>query len=173
MADFRDNQAMKPQTRQAGFTLIELMVALIIGLILMAGIYSNFIMQSRVQSMQSDVTERMEDLYLASHIMQGELRVAGSIDISTANEINYEDLEGNSGSFEYTPADGDICWNSPTAGGGCQELIRNMDTSTGLVRTSSGSGSSTIYMITMNASYLDNDHVTQTVGLSFKIWPRN
>jgi len=164
---------MKLQAMQDGFTLIEMMVALIIGLILMAGIYSNFIMQSRVQTMQSDVTERMEDLYLASHIMQGELRVSGSIDIATANEINYTDLEGFAGVFRYTPADGDICWDSPTAGGGCQELIRNMDTSTGLVRTSSGSGTSTIYTITLNAAYLDNDHNPQTVGLTFKIWPRN
>jgi len=172
-ADLRDKRMIKPQVMQDGFTLIEMMVAMIIGLILMAGIYSNFIMQSRVQTMQSDVTERMEDLYLASHIMQGELRVAGSIDIATTNEISYTDLEGNLGVFRYTPADGDICWDSPTAGGGCQELIRNMDTSTGLVRTSSGSGSSTIYTITLNAAYQDNDHNPQTVGLTFKIWPRN
>lgn len=176
-ASLRDTPVMKRHATQKGFTLIELMVALIIGLVLMAGIYSNFIMQSSVQSMQSDVTERMEDLYLASHIMQGELRSAGSIDISTVNEINYTDLESNAGVFRYTssttPANSKICWDSPTAGGGCQELIRNLDATTGFVVSSSGTGSSTIYTITMNASYVNKEHNTQAVGLSFKIWPRN
>ncbi len=163
-----------PTSGQRGFTLIELMVAMVIGLVLMAGIYSNFIMQSSVQSMQSDVTERMGDLYLASHIMQGELRVASSIDISTANQIKYTDLEGLDGFFIYapsaTPSLSKITWDSPTAGGGNQELIRNMDATSGLVRSGPVGG---VYTITLKSTYLDKNHDAQTLELSFKIWPRN
>ncbi len=158
-----------------GFTLIELMVALFIGLLLMAGIYSNFIMQSSVQSMQANVTERMEDLYLASHIMQRELRTAATVDLGTTNEINYTDVDGNAGVFRYTPATGKICWDLPgdAASVGCQELIRDLDTSSGMVVTSSGSGGNTIYTVTLNAVYEDKDHVQRTVNISFKVWPRN
>jgi len=158
---------------EQGFTLIELMVALLIGLVLMGGIYTNFILQSRVQEMQSDITERMGDLYLASAIMQGELRTATAMDTTTANQIDYNDVNGNAGQFKYTAATGSICWDIPNNAQGCQELIRDLSTATGLQFSPAGTGTSQLYTVTLNASYQDKDRVTQTLGFSFKIWPRN
>jgi len=157
---------------EQGFTLIELMVALLIGLVLMAGIYTNFILQSRVQTMQSDITERMGDLYLASAIMQAELRTATSMDTTTVDQINYNDVNGNAGQFKYTPTSGVVCWDIPNNATGCQELMRNLSTSTGLQFTPAGTGNQ-LYTVTLNSSYQDKDRVTQTLGFSFKIWPRN
>lgn len=167
---------LKPQHLSAfepGFTLIELMVSLLIGMVLMAGIYTNFIMQSRVQTMQSDITDNMGDLYLASTIMLSQLRTSTAIDTTTANEIAYDDVNGDAGIFRYTPSSGTICWDIPNNGTGCQELMRNLDTSSGLSFTPADTGTDKLYTVTLNSTYTDNKGDTQTLGFSFKVWPRN
>jgi len=171
--DGRHTAASHAPRHEAGFTLIELMVSLLIGMVLMAGIYMNFIMQSKVQTMQADITERMQDLYIASLIMQSQLRTSTAMDTTTANEIQYDDVNGNAGIFRYTPSAGKICWDIPNNASGCQELIRNLDTSTGLQFSPAATGTDRLYTITLNAAYTDNRGNAQTLGFTFKIWPRN
>jgi prepilin-type N-terminal cleavage/methylation domain-containing protein len=60
--------------REHGFTLIELMVTMGMGLIILAGITTVFTSISSTSSALSSRTERMSDLYLASQIMQSDLR---------------------------------------------------------------------------------------------------
>lgn len=62
------------QVDQRGFTLIELMVSMAMGLILLAGLTSLFVSYNDVGRAVSSRTDRMADLYLASHVMQAELR---------------------------------------------------------------------------------------------------
>lgn len=61
---------------EAGFTLIEMMISMAMGLILIAGIASVFASMGKTSSVVSSQTERMSDLYLMSQIMQEELRLS-------------------------------------------------------------------------------------------------
>ena len=94
---------------------------------------------------------------------------------ATSLTLTYQDQDGDSGIFQYQRTATDrIYWLSPDP---CvyqfQELIRDMDTSSGMVATSSGTGASRIHEVTLKSSYQDKDHNSQTLELSFKIWPRN
>ncbi|MDX8405287.1 MAG: prepilin-type N-terminal cleavage/methylation domain-containing protein [Mariprofundus sp.] len=62
------------QRPEAGFTLIEMMMALAMGLIIIAGLSAMFVTNSRVTESFTSRTERMGDLYLASQLMQSDLR---------------------------------------------------------------------------------------------------
>jgi len=64
------------QVDERGFTLIEMMISMAMGLILIAGIASIFASMGKTSSVVSEKTERMSDLYLMSQIMQEELRLS-------------------------------------------------------------------------------------------------
>jgi len=60
--------------REQGFTLIEMLISMAMGLVLIAGISSIFIADSNIARTMSSRSERMGDLFLASHLMQEALR---------------------------------------------------------------------------------------------------
>ncbi|MDQ6998083.1 MAG: prepilin-type N-terminal cleavage/methylation domain-containing protein [Mariprofundus sp.] len=62
------------QGQQCGFTLIEMLISMSMGLMIVGGISSIFISNSNVSRVISSQTEIMGDLYLASHLMQADLR---------------------------------------------------------------------------------------------------
>jgi len=57
-----------------GFTLIEMLISMSMGLLLIAGITSIFISDNNISRAISSRTERMGDLFLVSHLMQEALR---------------------------------------------------------------------------------------------------
>jgi len=59
---------------ERGFTLIEMLISLSMGLVIIAGITMVFIATSQTSSVISSRTERMGDLFLATHLMQAGLR---------------------------------------------------------------------------------------------------
>jgi type IV pilus assembly protein PilW len=63
--------------KEAGVTLIELMIVLAIATFLVAGIYSLFITQSRSYSVQDQVTGVQQDARAALDIMARDIRMAG------------------------------------------------------------------------------------------------
>ncbi|OGP81482.1 MAG: hypothetical protein A2Z08_05150 [Deltaproteobacteria bacterium RBG_16_54_11] len=63
--------------KEAGVTLIELMIVLVIAAILVAGIYSLFITQSRSYSVQDQVAGVQQDARVALNIMARDIRMAG------------------------------------------------------------------------------------------------
>jgi len=62
-----------------GFTLIEMLISLTMGLVVIAGITMVFISTSQTSSVISSRTERMGDLFLATHLMQAGLRESVSV----------------------------------------------------------------------------------------------
>jgi type IV pilus assembly protein PilW len=60
-----------------GFTLIEVMLALVISTMLMAGIYSIFSAQSTARRNQKDLVDMMQNLRAGIYYMEREIRVAG------------------------------------------------------------------------------------------------
>jgi len=59
---------------QGGFTLIEMLISMSMGLMIIGGITMVFMSNSNVSRVISSQTEILGDLYLASHLMQAGLR---------------------------------------------------------------------------------------------------
>ena len=68
---------------EAGFTLIEMLIGMAIGLILLAGLTMIFVSLNDSSRAVTSRTELMGDLYLASQVMQSELRQSLSSELST------------------------------------------------------------------------------------------
>jgi len=169
-----------------GFTLIEMMVSMAMGLLILAGLTSMFVSVNDASRSVASRSERMGDLFLASQIMQGALRESHALCWDTTkNRIIYQPLDSSAtldtaacntvdpknGSFEFRPAKTGkptpyICWDLPNNGQGCQELIRDMKTMDATVTNS-------IWTITLTSSYRNENKAKKTLSLRFKIWKRN
>lgn len=66
--------ANRTKTCETGFTLIEMLISMAMGLVVIAGLTSIFIADSNTSRVISSRTERMGDLFLVSHLMQEALR---------------------------------------------------------------------------------------------------
>lgn len=62
----------------SGFTLIELMVAMVVAIIVIGAIYATYLSQTRVQVAQEVTVELQESLRAALTIMEREIRTAGA-----------------------------------------------------------------------------------------------
>jgi prepilin-type N-terminal cleavage/methylation domain-containing protein len=157
-----------------GFTLIELLVSMGIGMVILLGLTVMFTSNARVSSAVALRTERMGDLYLASQIMQNELRNAKSGTISwSSNTLSYTDQDGNTGQFQYQYTSNDrIYWKRPGYTN-FEEMMRDLEsTGSGMTVTSSGT-SPKVWTITLKSDYQDENQKTKTLALSFKVWARN
>ncbi len=174
-----------------GFTLIEMLVGMTMGLLILAGLTSMFVSMNDASRAVSSRSDQMGNLYLASHIMQAELRESQDLCWdATKNRIIYRPLDSiipldttacntvdaSQGSFEFRPAKTGhptpyICWDRPNKTR-CEELIRGMSASnpSGLVASQSANS---IWTITLTSSYLNENKANKTLSLRFKTWKRN
>jgi Tfp pilus assembly protein PilW len=177
------------------------MITMVIALVLLAGMSSLFVSQTRTAQMLSQKSEVMNDLFLASQIMQFELRGAKAICWDPANKsIRYQPLtsdrdldsacakatgspvEKKKNGFFRSNAKGSkpspfISWKK-VGNVNALELIRGMKSaSQGIVISPTGNTApnalQAVRTITLTAQYLDRDHQTKDLSLSFKVWPRN
>jgi len=63
--------------KQSGFTIIELLMAMVTGLIVLAGIYAAFDSQQKIHTKEQQVTEAEQNVRGAAHFMIREIRLAG------------------------------------------------------------------------------------------------
>ena len=68
---------MKTHTSERGFTLAELVVAMALSGVLMAGIYSAYYSQQKVYTAQDQVVEMQQNLRVALYHLESEVRMAG------------------------------------------------------------------------------------------------
>lgn len=61
----------------SGFTLVELIIAMAIGLIILGALYSVFTMQNRTLSIQEQMTEMQQNARIGMEIMLRDIRMAG------------------------------------------------------------------------------------------------
>jgi len=61
-----------------GFTMIELLVAMVVSLLAMAAIYSTFLAQHRSYQVQEEAADMQQNIRTAMYFMQREIRMAGS-----------------------------------------------------------------------------------------------
>jgi len=73
---------IRPQSQrlEQGFTLIEMLISMSMGLLIIAGITMILMSNSNISRVISSQTEVMGDLYLASHLMQAGIR--GSVAVT-------------------------------------------------------------------------------------------
>ncbi len=180
---------------QRGFTLVELLVSLTIGMIVVGGVVATFVSQSKVQNAEKNKTELLGDLQLATQLMRSELRMAKDVYVDCSNMIFYQPLDSysdfppsscsnsalkwNNGLFEYrspsrcsgtTPC---IYWNRPgtssSAPINAQELMRNIKSS-GLTATKDTYG---VVRIDIYAQFQGVDRTAHDIHSRMTIWPRN
>lgn len=61
-----------------GFTIIELMIAMVVSLLALAAIYSTFMAQHRSYQVQRETSDMQQNIRAAMYYMQREIRMAGS-----------------------------------------------------------------------------------------------
>jgi prepilin-type N-terminal cleavage/methylation domain-containing protein len=89
-----------------GFTMIELLVAMVVALLAMSAIYSTFLNQHRSYQIQEETAEMQQNLRAAMFYMEREIRMAGCDPLGSAHAriiraehtlIRFtEDVRGNS-----------------------------------------------------------------------------
>jgi type IV pilus assembly protein PilW len=112
---------MKGLRNTGGFTLIELLVAMVLSVIIMAGIYSTYYSQQKSYLVQEQVSAMQQNLRAALFYMEREIRQAGcdptrkagaGIITANVNTISFsEDADGDESLTSityslYTDADG-------------------------------------------------------------------
>jgi len=217
---------------QHGFTLIEMMVSMAMGLVIIAGLSMLFVSTGKTTSAITSRTELMGDLFLASHLMQSAIResvanptpggslpadlqsngrckppsssgtacwdsvtatcsnTAKSVSLpsnypssfpylpywhATSNTLTYQDMDGNTGIFQYQRTKNDrIYWLRPDK---CSyqflELIRDLDPANGMAVTSPNNAAGEVLDVVLQSIYSNEQHQSKPLSLSFKIWPRN
>jgi len=159
------------QSDSRGFTLIELMISMAMGLIILLGMMLMFTSNTKVSNSMASRTERLGDLYLVSQIMQSELRNAQAGTISwTSNVLSYTTQDGESAQLEYQRTSNDrLYWQRPGFAN-FEEVVRELDTTSGMTVSGSASG---VWTVTLKSAYLDEDQDVKNLELSFKAWARN
>jgi len=94
-----------PLCHEQGFTLIEMLISMSMGLVLIAGLSSIFIADSKTSRVISSRTELMGDLFLASHLMQEALRASRNTPDPTTSILTDLDTRGVSKPSGYPTTD--------------------------------------------------------------------
>lgn len=91
--------------KEAGFTLVELLVVMALGTIVMAGLMTTFTTQHKSYLVQDDVAEMQQNLRVAMDLISGDIRSAGydptgsadaEIVTASAGRLGFsQDLNGN------------------------------------------------------------------------------
>ena len=71
--------------KERGFTLVELLIAMTIGLIILAALSSTFLMQRKIYDVQEQIVEMVQTARAAMDMMTSEIRMAGYDPRGTAN----------------------------------------------------------------------------------------
>ena len=150
-----------------GFTMIELLVAMVVSLLAMAAIYSTFLAQHRSYQVQSEAADMQQNIRTAMYYMQREIRMAGSdsfntgnfgITVAGRNSITFtEDIAGPpAGSLNLPEPDGIV--NDPTIIPNiANEDITYALNGTNLVRTdnSLNNGTGDTQVVAQNVEWID------------------
>ena len=190
------------QADERGFTLIELMVSMAMGLVIIAGITAMFISFGRASSAVSLRTERMGDLYLASQVMLADMRgsrlVAGPVarpaDLAArgvslpagypatfASGLPFWDATSMTMTYQDQNGNTGIFQYQRTSEDRIYWLRPDATISTfaemlrdlDTVNGMSATLASNVWTVTISSSYLDERHESKNLTISFQVWPRN
>ncbi len=89
--------AGKPLRAEAGFTIIELLIAVALGLVILAGLFRTFKVQHDSYVVQDQVSAMQQNLRAAMHFIVRDLQMAGyytNFDRNT-RQLDWNDLDGD------------------------------------------------------------------------------
>ena len=111
------NQCHKyPNTKQQGFSIVELMIAMVIGLLLLAGVMQIFISNKQTHQLQSAMARVQENGRIAMQIITQDIRMADFWGCNTdATNITSDIIEG---ATTIDPLEGGIQGTDGAAGTG-------------------------------------------------------
>lgn len=89
----------KPENKQSGFTLVELMVTLVVAFLVIAAVYASFKVQQQNEKAQQQVTQIQQNLRAAMDMISREFPMAGYDPLLTGD---YTIIATNSDSFLFT-----------------------------------------------------------------------
>ncbi len=188
---------------EKGFTILELLISMAIGIFLLAGLSMLFVAFSKTGAAVNQRTERMSDLYLASHVMQEGLRESLNKPSSTVSILG--NLAGRKVALPAGyPAVDALFVSLPWWDAASKTITyQNLEGDVGIFQYQRGSndriywlrpgfskfeelirgldaqqgmnvvGSGGKMMVTLNASYFAEDRSLKRVVLSFTAWARN
>jgi type IV pilus assembly protein PilW len=130
-----------------GFTIVELLVAMVVSLLALGAIYSTFLNQHKSYMVQEETSVMNQNLRIALFYVQREIRMAGcdptgnaNARIITANATSINFTEDVRGDFDESDSDGDtndanedITYRLKAnnlvknTGGGNQMVVQNID----------------------------------------------
>ncbi len=84
------------ESRQRGFTLVEMMVAIAVGMIVLTGIGNIFVKTKRASVLQEELARMQENSRYALQILDGEIRNAGYLGCRHASNIDPDYLDTGS-----------------------------------------------------------------------------
>ena len=130
-----------PKADAAGFTLIEMMIAIFVSLLVMAAVVSVYIAQSKSHSAQDEVANIQQNLRGALVIMEKEIRLAGcnpkpqsnvaGFLVATTTQLQFtRDIKGNAinpnmANGTVTDADENITYKfTPPVGNATSSILR-------------------------------------------------
>jgi len=132
---------LSPPRRQAGLTLVELLTALVVGMLLMTGVVQIFLSSKQTVQMNDSLARLQENARYAVQVMARDIRMAGSTGCKervTGLSTSY-DVHFSSGSFD--PTVGIEGWEANNTGSGSYSIIEHAavsDASTSGWTTSGG-----------------------------------
>lgn len=84
----------REQNHQCGFTLVELLMAMVISTFITAALYSAYKVQQKHSGIQEQVTDMQQSLRMGMNMVVRELRLAG-YDPTAKSKAGFEEIESN------------------------------------------------------------------------------
>jgi len=111
------NLSVKLRPQASGVALVELMISLLIGLILMAGVFQIFVKSRATYSAHDESLRLQENLRFASHLLAEDLRSAGYLGCTSLVEhIEPEIIFDTSELANFNPSAGIQGWKEDPGG---------------------------------------------------------
>lgn len=164
----------KSNSQVNGFTLLELMLALAIGSIVMASVYTAFLSQHRSYNAQENVVEMQQNLRVAMDLLVYDIRSAGydpnnlgaGITVAGANNLTFtredDDLANGLETIAYSLFDAFATTTPPRNDGVVDDLALQITTA---ANTTSGAQPVVENISGLEFRYLDEDgNVTATLA---------
>jgi len=155
----REKQHILFRSSNQGFTMVELLVAMVVSLLALAAIYSTFLAQHRSYQVQEETAGMQQNIRAAMYYMQRETRMAGTdpfntgnfgITAASQNSITFtEDITGPPAGIPIPVARPDGAANNPN------ENITYALNGTNLVRTDNTVVPAVPQVVAQNIDWLD------------------
>ena len=134
-----------PKNKENGFTLVELLIAMTIGLIILAALSSTFLMQRKIYDVQEQIVEMVQTARAAMDMTTREIRMAGydpkrvNSDSDTSNDFSGITYNADSSIIDiYSDSNGNGSIDNPT--GSYEHITYLYDSANKLIRRNTNTG---------------------------------